>query len=185
MKQLSIRFLVLICLLSLMPRLGDARDPEKVELWRLEQFLAADWKALSFGFESSHGDYYSVDQSIVLQRLPDGTVSLSVVKDGDHDLPVVKRILPFARAQEIQKAVGDFHRKVLGEVSMQEWVDTHKGDERLALMEKHFPHGYTYTVMALRITKSEGKTVGLSKNFDERGDTLKAFTAYFDALLKN
>jgi hypothetical protein len=181
---MSMRVLFLFCLLLMSPKLGSARDPEKVELWRLEQFLVADWKALSFGFERSHGDYYSIDQSIVLQRLPDGTVSLSFIKDGQHDLPVVKRILPIIKAQEIQRAVGDFHRKVLGEVSMAEWVDTHKGDERLALMKKHFPHGYQYTVMALRITKSEGKTVGLSKNFDESKDTLKEFTAYFDDLLK-
>ena len=179
MKTLATFFgvLSLLCI-------ANARDPEKVELWRLEQFTTADWMALSFGFERSHGDYYSIGRSIVLQRLPDDRVALSLIKDGNHDLPVIQRIVTLAEAENIRTAIGKFHSVALAEQSLQEWVDTHDGDERLSLMKKHFPHGYVYTKMVLRITKVGGDTIRLRTNFDEKKDTLQKYTKYFDRALK-
>ncbi|MDD5263014.1 MAG: hypothetical protein PHD76_14315 [Methylacidiphilales bacterium] len=178
------KFLLTLLLFLCVSAFAYSREPEKVELWRLDQFEKANWQAFSFGEESSQGDYYTIDRQIVVQRLPDGKIILSYIQNGQHDLPVAKRYLSPEEAERIRMTIASFHRQALVEESNQERVDRQDNKTRLKQMNQFFPDGYTYTVMVMRITKSEGETIRLGKNFDENKKTQKDYEAYFNSLLK-
>ena len=76
--------------------------------------------------------------------------------------------------------VSKFLKTAMGEQCMMDWVETHKGDEKAKLMEKHFPHGYTYSELELRVTNPDGTTVGAGAKFDERKETLAKFSKFFE-----
>jgi hypothetical protein len=160
--------------------IAPSRDSEKIEQWRLDQFQTGKWVNLRFGFEIAHGDYNTSGPQIILQRLPDDRILLSRVENGTLDVPVARRFLTEKEAEAMRAEVSKFLKTAMGEQCLQEWVDTHKGDERLKLMEKHFPHGYTYSQLELRVTKPDGTTVGASARFDERKETLAQFSKFFE-----
>ncbi len=135
-----------------------SRDVEEVEIWRIEQFEQMKWKSLSFGTGSWHGDYYSQNESILLQKLPDDDrVLLSSDAGG---LPVAKLFLSKEEAEIIRRRVAKLHRIALTEEG--------KGE---------------YTEMLLTVTPEKGDTVSASTRFDSTKSTMQEFYTYMHQLL--